>query len=88
VVRKAIAEKGVVTLRADKTTANPEADTLQKLLGLESQGLPILAVFCGSNPTHPQVLTDVYGKQDVLRVLETCSATDSAPAKLETAQAR
>jgi thiol:disulfide interchange protein len=74
----------VVTLRADITKDDIEAYALLDDLGNTAHSIPFLAVFCGDKPNEPRVLSDVFTKDDLLKILDECPK----PNKLETALAR
>ena len=68
----------VVTLRADLTDENPEANELLEKLGNRGRSIPYLAVFPAGKPNQPRVLADVYTKKDVLNILADCPDPKSA----------
>ncbi|HMF12130.1 MAG TPA: hypothetical protein VKE94_07480 [Gemmataceae bacterium] len=67
-----IKAKGAVTLRADLTEDNPEANELLERLGNPGHSIPFLAVFPGDNPNKPRVLADVYTKGQLRDLLAQC----------------
>jgi thiol:disulfide interchange protein DsbD len=66
-VREAIARAGVVTLRADMTSENPEAKKL--LLQLSSAGgIPLTAIY-GPRQNRPIQLSSVYASENLVQAI-------------------
>jgi len=51
---------GIISLKADKTHAAPEADTLLKALGNKSKSIPFYAIFPAGHPNEPIVLDGLF----------------------------
>ncbi len=59
-VRQLVDELGIVTLRADKTEANPEVDEMLRLLGNRAGSIPFYAVFPAHDPGKPILLDGIF----------------------------
>ncbi len=55
-----VEDRGIVTLRADKTGPAPEVDKLLAQLGNKSGSIPFYAVFPANNPNKPILLDGVF----------------------------
>ncbi|MEL6104722.1 MAG: thioredoxin family protein [Planctomycetota bacterium] len=78
VTSKLIAELDAVAMLADWTDENDEIK--EKLDQLESESIPILAIYPGSRPDKPIVLRDVVSQNTVLKALRSAGpsrASDS-----------
>ena len=58
--KKFIEERGIVTLRADKTRPAPEVDRLLEQLGNKSGSIPFYAIFPAGSPNKPILLDGVF----------------------------
>ena len=58
--KKFVEERGIVTLRADKTRPAPEVDRLLEQLGNKSGSIPFYAIFPAGSPNKPILLDGVY----------------------------
>jgi thiol:disulfide interchange protein len=67
-IKELVTEKRVVTLKADLTGVNPEAENLMHSLG--SRSVPFLAVFPGDDPGHPVIMRDILNKKALQKTLE------------------
>lgn len=67
-VEKIINKKGILTLKADLTSPNPDAEKLLHHLG--SRSVPFLAIFSGTNPNEPFIMRDILNKSRVISALE------------------
>ena len=56
VTKKFVEERGIVTLRADKTRPAPEVDRLLEQLGNKSGSIPFYAIFPAGSPNKPILL--------------------------------
>ncbi len=63
-----IAEKEILTLKADLTQSNPELETLRSKLGSES--IPFLVLFPADNPEEPIVFRDIVTKEQLFSQLK------------------
>lgn len=79
-----LAEKnGVVAMLADKTNPSPHIDT--KLEELNSDSIPLLAIYPGNNPNEPIVLRDLLLEGHVVSALEKAGPSKTKPAEIKTA---
>jgi thiol:disulfide interchange protein DsbD len=70
-VQRAINQKGIVQLRADKTFANPDADLLLRDLGNRAGAIPYYAVFPSNTPDRPRVLDGIFtSPEPILSLLD------------------
>jgi thiol:disulfide interchange protein len=82
-----LAEKnGVVVMLADKTNPSPHIDT--KLEELNSDSIPLLAIYPGSNPSEPIVLRDVLLEGQVVSALEKAGPSKKKASEIKTAMRR
>lgn len=78
-VFRLVQANGVVTLLADWTDGSPEIKSA--LAALDSNSIPVLAIFPASRPGEAIVLRDLISKNDVLQALH-----DAGPSKVEIAE--
>jgi thiol:disulfide interchange protein DsbD len=67
-VAKKIRENGVVPMVADWTDFGPEIK--QKLIELQSNGIPLLAIYPSTRPKEPILLRALLFESNVLQALE------------------
>lgn len=58
--KKFVEERGIVTLRADKTLPAPEVDRLLEQLGNKSGSIPFYAIFPAGSPNKPILLDGIF----------------------------
>lgn len=75
--RRVVEKNGVVTMYADWTNANPEITA--KLEELNSNSIPVLAIYPAGKPNQPIVLRDLVSQSTVIEALE--QAGPSTPVK-------
>jgi suppressor for copper-sensitivity B len=80
-VAKVIDELDAVAIYADLTDHNPAINL--KLRELESNAIPVLAIYPGGRPNEPIILRDLVTEQDVISALQ--QAGPSVPAVTRTA---
>ena len=78
-VFRLVQSNNVVTLLADWTDGSPEIK--MALAALDSNSIPVLAIFPASRPGEAIVLRDLISKNQVLEALH-----DAGPSKVEMAQ--
>ncbi len=83
-VEEAVKKNGVVALEADWTEPNAELEA--KLTELNSQSIPVLAIYPAGRPQDVIILRDLVTKQQVVEALEKAGPSKDA-AKGETATA-
>lgn len=67
-VKDLVAQKNILTLKADLTTPNKEIESLMRSLG--SRSVPFFAYFPGENPYDPVVMRDILSKSNVTKLLK------------------
>jgi suppressor for copper-sensitivity B len=80
-VAQVVDELGAVAIYADLTDPNPAIDL--KLRELESNAIPVLAIYPGGRPNEPIILRDLVTEQDVINALR--QAGPSVPPGTRTA---
>jgi len=73
--REMLEELDVVPMLADWSDYNEEIK--QKLTELQSQSIPLLAIYPGSNPDKPIILRDLVNQKDVLGALQQAGPSQS-----------
>ena len=74
--KKFIEQRGIVTLRADKTRPAPEVDRLLEQLGNKSGSIPFYAIFPAGSPNKPILLDGVFtSPKPFLEAFEKATAT-------------
>ncbi len=68
-VQTAIETSKAVMLQADLTKDNPEAYALMDELGHAAHSIPFLVVFPAGKPEDPQILRDLFTKDDFLSIV-------------------
>ncbi len=76
-------QNGVIAMLADKT--NPAPDIERKLAELNSNSIPLLAIFPGSRPNEPIVLRDLLVEGQVVTALEKAGPSREQAEKMTTA---
>jgi len=84
-VKEAVEKNGVVALEADWTEPNPELEA--KLAELNSQSIPVLAIYPAGRPQDVIILRDLVTKQQVVEALEKAGPSKDAAKGEETATA-
>jgi thiol:disulfide interchange protein len=67
-VKSVVKQNDVIAIKADLTEEHPETNELLK--NLNSDSIPILAIFPAKSPNRPIVLRDLVTQQEVLNALE------------------
>jgi thiol:disulfide interchange protein DsbD len=67
-VKELIADRNILTIKADLTRPNLEIEALMHMLG--SRSVPFLAVFPGDDPYKPIVMRDILNQRDLERVVK------------------
>ncbi len=67
-VKSVVKQNNVIAIKADLTEEHPETNELLK--NLNSDSIPILAIFPAKSPNRPIVLRDLLTQQDVLNALQ------------------
>lgn len=76
-VAQAIRESGAISLRADKTEPNPDADALLRKLGNSAASIPFYAVFSPDHPNAPVVMDGVYtAPEPFVKAIRQASASE------------
>ena len=71
-----VEQRGIITLRADKTRPAPEVDRLLEQLGNKSGSIPFYAIFPAGNPNKPILLDGVFtSPKPFLEAFEKATAT-------------
>jgi suppressor for copper-sensitivity B len=83
-VKEVVEKNGVIAVEADWTKPNPELEA--KLTELNSQSIPVLAIYPAGRPQDVIILRDLVTKQQVVEALEKAGPSKNA-AKGETAEA-